>query len=79
MESHAPPGGSSDQSVKGAIAFIEKLGAEFSKKFLEALEAIQPTTIKLRSLQAKGQVFKFEGYSKCQHAITRLTWQFDRL
>jgi hypothetical protein len=43
------------------------------------LEDIQPSTIKLRTLAAKGQVFKFVGYAKLQNAVALLTWQFDRI
>lgn len=39
----------------------------------------QLATIKLRSLTAKGQVFKFNGYTKCQNAVAMLTWHFDRI
>jgi len=43
------------------------------------LEVVRPTVIKLRSLAVKGQVFKFDGYTKCQNAVALLTWQFDRI
>jgi hypothetical protein len=46
---------------------------------LEVLQAVQPPTIKLRSLAAKGQVFKFDGYARCQNAVAKLTWHFDRI
>jgi hypothetical protein len=80
MESHAPPGETGEQAaVKGAIAYIQKNGEHESKRLLEALEAVQPSTIKLRSLVAKGQVFKFDGYAKCQNAVAMLTWHLDRI
>ena len=43
------------------------------------MEVIRPTTIKLRSLSAKGQIFKFDGYVECQNAIAELTKHFDRI
>lgn len=45
----------------------------------EALNAAQPSTIKLRSLAAKGQVFKFKDYANCRNDVAMLTWQFDRI
>lgn len=79
MKSHAPTWEGGDQSVKGAIAYIEQRGAKDSQHLLAALEAVQSATIRLRSLSAKGQVFKFESYAKCQNAVTKLTWQSARL
>jgi hypothetical protein len=37
------------------------------------------SVIKLRSLAAKGQIFKFDGYAKCRNAVAMLTWHFDRI
>lgn len=82
MASHVKTGESgepTDKAVKGAIAYIQKNGERDAKRLLEVLEAVQPSAIKLRSLAAKGQVFKFDGYAKCQNAIAMLTWHFDRL
>lgn len=82
MKSHAPTwesGDDADKAVKGAIAYIQKNGEQAAKRLLDVLEAVQPTTIKLRSLSAKGQVFKFDNYAKCQNAVTELTWHFDRI
>lgn len=83
MASHAPTWESGepeeDKAVKGAIAYIQKNGERDAKRLLEVLEAVQPSAIKLRSLATKGQVFKFDGYAKCQNAIAMLTWHFDRI
>jgi hypothetical protein len=80
MEGHTPPGEVGEQAaVKGAIAYIEKHGESEGKRLLEVLEAVQPSTIKLRSLVAKGQVFGFGGYAKCQNAVASLTSHFDRI
>lgn len=82
MASHVPTWEGDEQEVaalKGAIAYIEKNGEDDGKRLLEALEAVQPSVIKLRSLVAKGQVFQFEGYAKCQKAVEMLTWHFDRV
>lgn len=68
-----------DKAVKGAIAYIEKNGEHDGKRLLEALEAVQPSAVKLRSLTAKGQVFKFKGYKECQDSVAMLTWHFDRM
>jgi hypothetical protein len=80
MESHAPPGETGERAaVTGAIAYIQKNGEREGKRLLDVLEAAQPSTIKLRSLVAKGQVFNFAGYAKCQNAVVMLTWHFDRI
>ena len=82
MESHAPTwesGGDADKAMKGALAYIQKKGEADAKRLLDVLEAIQPSTIKLRSLSAKGQVFGFQNYAKCQNAVAMLTSHFDRI
>lgn len=80
MESHTPPGETGElAAVKGAIAYIEKHGEREAKRLLEVLETVQPSTIKLRALVAKGQVFNFDEYAKCQNAVAMLTWHFDRI
>lgn len=80
MESYAPPGETGEQAaVKGAIAYIDKNGEREAKRLMDVLQAIEPSTIRLRSLVAKGQVFNFDGYAKCQNAVTLLTWHADRI
>lgn len=82
MASHVPTweeGNEADKAVKGAIAYIQKTGECDSKRLLDVLETVQPSAIKLRSLAAKGQVFKFHDYAKCQKAVAMLTWHFDRI
>lgn len=79
MESHAPTWERGEQTTKGAIAYIQKDGERMAKRLLEVLEAVKPSVIQLRSLAAKGQIFKFNGYAKCYNAIAVLTWQFDRI
>lgn len=82
MASHAPTwesGDDAEKAVKGAIAYIHKNGEQDAKRMLGVLQAVQPSTIKLRSLAAKGQIFKFNGYAKCQNAVAMLTWHFDRI
>jgi len=82
MASHAPTwenGEQADIAIKGAIAYIQKNGECDAKRLLEVLEAVRPSVIKLRSLAAKGQVFKFDDYGKCRNAVVMLTWHFDRI
>jgi len=67
------------KAVKGAFAYIEARGAEDANRLLEALVILRPSSVRLRSLSAKGRVFKFSGYEKCLNAIATLTWQFDRM
>ena len=77
MDSHSPEG--ELDGIVGAITYIRKRGADDSKRLMSELGAIQPTTIRIRSLIAKGQAFKFDGYSKCYNAVQMLAWHFDRL
>ncbi|WP_292107477.1 hypothetical protein [Brevundimonas sp.] len=82
MKSHAVLQENDDETdvtVRGAIAYIQKNGEQDAKRILEALEAVQPSKIKLKALATKGQVFNFYGYSKCQNTVTMLTWHFDRI
>ncbi len=79
IESYAPIEECEDRSVKGAIAYIQKRGDAEAKRLFNSLAAAEPATVRMRSLAAKGQVFRFEGYAKCLNAIARLTWHFDRL
>jgi hypothetical protein len=79
IDSHAPEGELEGKDVVGAITYIRKRGAEDSKRLRSELEAIQPTTIRIQSLIAKGQVFRFNGYSKCYNAVRVLAWHFGRL
>lgn len=82
MTSHVPNWESGDKeavALKGAIAYIEKNGEHDGKRLLEVLEGVQPSVIELRSLAAKGQVFQFDGYAKCQKTVEVLTWHFDRI
>ncbi len=82
MQSHAPTwenGGQADIAIKGAIAYIQKNGEHDGKHLLEVLETALPSVVKLRSLAAKGQVFKFNSYAECQKSVAVLTWHFDRM
>jgi hypothetical protein len=79
MDSHVSVGEGEGREVVGAIAYIRSHGEEDSKRLVSLLEAIQPTTIRIQSLIAKGQVFEFDGYSKCYNAVKTLAWHFGRL
>jgi hypothetical protein len=68
-----------EKAVKGAIAYVQKRGEEDGKRLATAMSAVEPSVVKLRSLAAKGQVFRFRDYAKCQNAVAQLTWNFDRL
>ncbi len=82
MASHVPNSEDEEEATKeitGAIAYIEKNGERDAKRLFEILETVQQSVIRLRSLGAKGQIFKFDSYNNCQTAIAMLTWQFDRI
>lgn len=68
-----------EKAVKGAIAYIQQRGEEDGKRLATAMGVVEPSVVKLRSLAAKGQVFRFRDYDKCQNAVAQLTWNFDRL
>lgn len=68
-----------DKALKGAIQYITSRGEQDGKRMTQALNAVEPSVIKLRSLMTKGQIFSFPGYAKCKNAVTLLTWHFDRL
>ncbi len=79
MESHKSTGEEEGAAVKGAITYIQKYGKDGSKRLGDALQSVQPSLVRLRSLVAKGQVFKFDDYTRCQNAVAMLTFQFDRI
>lgn len=82
MTSHAPTwenGEQGETAIRGAIAYIQKHGEQNGKQLLEVLEPVQSLVIKLRSLTAKGQVFKFDNYVECQNAVVMLTCHFDKI
>lgn len=79
IESHKPAGENAGNTVKGAIIYIHKYGKEGSKRLADALQAVQPSLVQLRSLAAKGQIFEFNDYARCQNAVAMLTYQFDRI
>jgi hypothetical protein len=68
-----------DKAVAGAIAYIQKRGTDDGKRLAELLNEAGPSVVKLRSLAAKGQTFRFPNYAKCQNAVAMLTWQSDRM
>lgn len=72
-------GSEEEKAVRGAIAYIQKRGQEDGKRLATAMSAVEPSVVKLRSLAAKGQVFRFRDYAGCQNAVAQLTWNFDRI
>lgn len=82
MASHVESWGegtAENRAVAGAIAYIGKRGTDDGKRLAKLLSEADPSVIRLRSLAAKGQVFKFPNYAKCQNAVAMLTWQSDRM
>lgn len=75
IQSHEPTTGNDNPVVK----YIEANGESDSKRLLDALEAVQPSVIRLRSLAAKGQIFKFEDYAACRKSVETLGHQFDKI
>ncbi len=81
MESHASfgKGEQVDNAVDGAISFIRKDGEHQARRLFEALKSVRPSVVHVKALAAKGQIFSFAGYARCQEAITMLAWQLDRI
>ena len=82
MASHVPPGEDgehADRDVKGAIAYIQEHGQHIAVLLSAALAATRPSAVKLTSLAVKGQVFRFDGYTKCHNSVRLLRWYFDRI
>jgi hypothetical protein len=79
VDAYAPTWEGGDRFYKGAIAYIEKAGAEASKKLFATLVPVRPLAVKLESLIAKGQVFGFRGYDQCHADVRNLTWVFARI
>ena len=79
MASHVPTWEDGDQTIKGAIDFIQKQGEPITGRLRDTLRDVQPSLVRLRSLAAKGQIFKFKEYGKCYDALAMLTWQYDRV
>jgi hypothetical protein len=79
MDAHAPTWEGGDQSVKGAVSYIQKRGEQDAKRLIEALNSARPAASRVQALVAKGQVFRLPGYNYCQKATARLAWQFGRM
>lgn len=72
-------GSEEDKKVAGAIAYIHKNGEDHGKRLSAMLAETEPTLVRLRSLSAKGQVFGFADYKKCQDAVVVITWHMGRI
>lgn len=80
IESHKGTFGlRTDVPYPEAVACIEKYGKEDSSRLFEYLNASSPALTKISSLSAKGQVFGFRNYEKCQKACQMLLWQHSKL
>ena len=82
MDSHVQnwaEGSEEDKRVAGAIAYIQKRGEDHGKRLSAILMEAEPALVRLRTLSAKGQMFGFTDYKKCQDAITLMTWHVGRI
>lgn len=82
MESHVEnwaEGSEEDKKVAGAIAYIQRRGEDHGKRLSAMLTETEPSMVQLRTLSAKGQVFGFADYKKCQDAVTVMTWHLERI
>ena len=70
-----------DKSLKqpGVVSYIEKNGAEDSKRFLKSLKLCEPSLVKIRSLVVKGKVLSLSNHQDCVVACKMITWQYDRI
>lgn len=79
MQSHAMIGSSDEPNYRGTIVFIKEHGKEQAKLLLNALGECQPAVVRLKSLAAKGRVFKFKDYQVCRENLAALLFQFDHI
>ena len=63
----------------GMINFIEKTGKSHQDKLMAYLDKTRIVLKKLTSLNAKGQVFGFNGYLECHQACTNLSGFYEKL
>lgn len=71
--------GNPDHQYSNIIAYITARGNEDSKKLWEHLNSTNHLVAKIQALVAKGQVYGFINFNKCQNSIKMLLWQHQRL
>jgi hypothetical protein len=71
--------GNLDHQYSNIIAYITARGAEDSKKLWEPLNSNSHLVAKIQALIAKGQMYDFINFNKCQDSIKMLLWQHQRL
>lgn len=82
MKAHIPTwdeGTQSDLARLGVIAYANKAGEQAGERLGKALEAAQPSMIRLRSLVSKGQVFRLKRYNVCHESVAELTQPFEQM
>lgn len=65
--------------IIGAIHYINEQGKSTAKKILDALESVRQSTIELKSIAEKIQIYNLSGYSDCYSSILNLVWQFNKI
>ncbi|MBF0293688.1 MAG: hypothetical protein HQL96_00745 [Magnetococcales bacterium] len=58
--------------------YLQQCAQPEFKRLVDLIKVSQPSAIKLRSLETKGQVFKFDNYDQCRNAIAEITRHSDR-
>ncbi len=79
FESYKGLPGNTDHQHSNIIAYITARGAEDSNKLWEPLNKTSHLVAKIQALVAKGQVYGFINFNKCQDSIKMLLWQHQRL
>lgn len=79
VESHVLNYGSTTDKDNPIIKYITANKGSDSNDLRDALKTVQPSVIRLRSLSAKGQIFKFKGYPACHESLEILGDQFDKI
>lgn len=69
----------SNHQYSNIIAYITAKGDEDSKELWEPLNSASHLVAKIQALVAKGQVYGFMDFNKCQESIQMLLWQHQRL
>ena len=79
FESHKNLPGNIKHQYSHIIAYIIARGSDDAKELWQSLESTSHLVAKIQSLVAKGQVYGFINFSKCQDSIKMLLWQQQRL
>ena len=68
-----------DHKHSHVIAYITARGSDEAEKMWEYLSSSNALVARVQALVARGQVYGFNEYTKCQKSVDMLLWQHQRL